>query len=310
MNDLSLNWKKISRGLPRVKKSSSDRAPTLEELRKMMEYPDRRIKSIVCSMTSGGFRLGAWDYLRWKHVIPISNNKGEIIAAKVIIYAEEEDEYYTFITPEAYSALKDWMDFRISYGEKITGDSWVMRDLWQTTNQNYGARWGLATNPKKLQSIAIKRLLSRALWEQGIRQVLPAGVKRHEWKGSHGYRKAFKSRAEQVMRPANVEILMGHDIGVSESYWRPTERELLEDYLKAVPLLSILGNNNVLEKQIEELTEKSKEENYIIKGKLSEKEIEIEELRHNDKVKEDALATLSDQVMKLMVEVQELKKQK
>jgi hypothetical protein len=64
MNDLSLNWKKISRGLPRVKKSSSDRAPTLEELRKMIEYPDRRIKSIVCSMTSGGFRLGAWDYLR------------------------------------------------------------------------------------------------------------------------------------------------------------------------------------------------------------------------------------------------------
>ena len=206
-NEVMIIWLKVSfmiryRGLPRVKKSSSDRAPTLEELRKMMEYPDR----IVCSMTSGGFRLGAWDYLRWKHVIPISNNKGEIIATKVVIYAEEEDEYYTFITPEAYSALKDWMDFRSSYGEKITGDSWLMRDLWQTTNQNYGARWGLATNPKKLQSIAIKRLLSRALWEQGIRQVLPAGVKRHEWKGSHGYRKAFKSRAEQVMRPANVEI--------------------------------------------------------------------------------------------------------
>ena len=30
MNDISLNWKKISRGLPRVKKSSNDRASTLE----------------------------------------------------------------------------------------------------------------------------------------------------------------------------------------------------------------------------------------------------------------------------------------
>jgi hypothetical protein len=75
-------------------------------------------------------------------------------------------------------------------------------------------------------------------------------------------------------------------------------------------LLSILGNSVVLEKRIEQLTEKSKEENYIIKGKLSEKEKEIEQLTHNDKVKEDALATLSDQVMKLMVDVQELKKQK
>ena len=72
------------------------------------------------------------------------DGKGEIIAAKVIIYAEE---YYTFITPEAYSALKDWMDFRISYGEKITGDSWLMRNLWQTTNQNYGARWGGVLRP-------------------------------------------------------------------------------------------------------------------------------------------------------------------
>ena len=74
-------------------------------------------------MTSGGFRLGAWDYLRWKHVIPKSNDKGEVIATKLVIYAEEEDEYFTFITPEAYNALKDWMDFRISCGENITGES-------------------------------------------------------------------------------------------------------------------------------------------------------------------------------------------
>jgi hypothetical protein len=189
---------------------------------------------------------GANPSVTWSGGVTLSNNRGEIVAAKVIIYAEEADEYFTFITPEAYSALKDWIDFRTSYGEKITGDSWLMRDLWQTTNQNYGARWGLATNPKRLQSIAIKRLLSRTLWEQGIRQALAPGVKRHEWKGAHGYRKAFKSRAEQVMRPANVEILMGYDIGVSESYWRPTEQELLDDYLKAVPLLTILGNGMVL----------------------------------------------------------------
>jgi hypothetical protein len=148
MNDLTtLNWKRISRGLPTVKNSSSDRAPTLEEIRKLAEYPDRRIKPIVYAMASGGFRLGAWDYLRWKHVSPITNEKkGEVVAAKLLVYAGEPDEYYIFITPEAYNALKDWMDFRASYGEKITGDSWLMRDLWQTTNMNYGAKWGRVVN--------------------------------------------------------------------------------------------------------------------------------------------------------------------
>ena len=40
---------------------------------------------------------------------------------------------------------------------------------------------------------------------------------------------------------------------------------------------------------------KNEQDQYIIKGRLSEKENEIEQLMQNDKVKEDALATLSDQ---------------
>jgi hypothetical protein len=293
MNDLTINWKRIAKGLPKAKNSSNDRAPTIDEIRKLVEYPDRRIKAIVYAMASGGFRLGAWDYLQWKNVIPITNENRELIAAKLRIYAGEPEEYYTFITPEAYDAIKDWIDFRASYGEMITEESWVRRDLWQTTNMNYGARWGLATNPKKLQSIAVKRLLDRALWEQGIRHVLPSGKKRHEWKGAHGYRKFYKSRAEQVMKPINVEITMGHDLGISESYWRPTEAEVLEDYLKAVQLLTINGEHVVLQKQIRELTEKTINNDYLLNAKLHEKD--------------DALATLSDQVMKLMVEVQQLK---
>jgi hypothetical protein len=81
----------------------------------------------------------------------------------------------------------------------------------------YGARWGLATNSKRLQSITVKRLLDRALWEQGVRYALPQGVKLYECKVAHGYRKFYKNRAEQVMKPITLEITTGHDLGVSKS---------------------------------------------------------------------------------------------
>jgi hypothetical protein len=185
-----------------------------------------------------------------KHITPIENEKGEIITAKIIVYAEDSEEYYSFITPQAYYSLKnDWMDFRASYGEKITGEAWVMRDTWQTTNIKYGAKLGLATHPKKLKSSGLKRLIEHALWEQGLREPLTEGEKRHEWKAAHGLRKYCKSKAEQVMKPINVFLILDHDSGISESYYRPTFQEVLEDYLKAVPLLTLGANNYNLEKQ-------------------------------------------------------------
>jgi integrase len=263
MNDLLLNWKKISRILPKRRNAANDRAPTIEELQKLIEYPDRRIKPIIYTMVSCGFRIGAWDYLQWKHVIPISNAHGEVTAAKLRIYAGDREEYYSFVTPEAYDSLRQWMEFRTEYGEIITGESWVMRDLWQTTNVDYGFKNGLATCPKKLKSSGVKRIIERALWEQGIRHTLAAGIRRHEWKAAHGMRKFFKSRAEQVMRPANVELIMGHDIGISTSYYKPTEHEILQDYLKTVDPLTINGDKSVLQKQVEELKQNAKDDQYI-----------------------------------------------
>jgi hypothetical protein len=77
-------------------------APTLEEIQRLIEYPDRHIKPIVYTMVSSGIRIGAWDYLRWKQVSPTTNDKGEIVAAKLLAYAGEADEYYSFITPEVF----------------------------------------------------------------------------------------------------------------------------------------------------------------------------------------------------------------
>jgi hypothetical protein len=275
-----INWKKVGRGMPRARKFALDRIPTIEEIRKLCEFPDRRIKPIIYTMISSGIRVGAFDLLQWKHISPITDSKGEVIAAKMIIYpGDPVEEYYTFCSPEAYKELKSWMDYREECGERISGESWVMRDIWQTYGMDYGAKFGLAENPKKLQSIAVKRIIERGLWEQGIRKPLPKGIKHHEWKAAHGFRKYFKTKTEQAMLPIHVEMLMGHDTGISMSYYRPTEKTLLEDYLKAVDLLTINDYKAIVEKEVSELREKSKDNEYIVKAKLQEKDQEIQILK-------------------------------
>lgn len=181
-------------------------------------------------MVSSGIRVGAWDFLQWRHIVPIEK-EGSIVAAKIIVYAGQPEQYYSFITPEAYQALQEWKDFRLSYGEKITDSSWVMRDLWKTTNITYGAKFGYAKTPLKLQSSGIRNLIGKALFQQNVRPVLTKGQKRHEFKTVHGFRKFFKTHAEKTMKAANVEILMRHDIGVSKSYYKPQEKTVMEDYL-------------------------------------------------------------------------------
>lgn len=80
-----INWKRISKGIPTGRKAANDRAPTIEELKKLCEYPDRRIKPIVYLMASTGIRLGAFETLRWKDVLPIEDDHKEIIAAKLVV---------------------------------------------------------------------------------------------------------------------------------------------------------------------------------------------------------------------------------
>jgi hypothetical protein len=255
MNDIIINWKRIGKGVPAERHSSDDRIPTIPEIKKLIEHPDRRIKPIVFTMLSAGFRVGSWDYLKWKHVIPILRDN-VVVAAKLILINTKINNkpYFSFITPEAYHTLKDWMDFRELHGEQITGESWLMRDTWQKIDREHGHRIGLAKFPKKLQALSIQNMIREAWQVQGVRdKLLDPQTRRHEFKSSHGFRSFFETKCQKARMHHNfIKILMDHSFGESENYQKPTEEELLDDYLIAVDLLTI-NDEFRLRKRVEKL---------------------------------------------------------
>ena len=94
------------------------------------------------------------------------------------------------------------------------------------------------------------------------------------------------------MRSINIETLMGHSLGLSDSYYGPTEEEILNDYLSAIRALTLSKSHGVQEK-LEELIVKTEDSERNTNGQLEEKD--------------QAIVALSDQILKLSNEIDILK---
>ena len=170
MNNILVNWKLITKGIMKGDRVASDRPPFMTEIQKLLEFSDIRVKAIVSVMISSGIRVGSWDFLKWKHITPIFQNDG-VVAAKIDVYNTKTKKwYFSFITPEAYGYLQQYIEFRQKFGERITGESWVLRDTWQIKSQQIGRNFfGHAEKPIQLRSSGIRMMINKAWKIYGVR---------------------------------------------------------------------------------------------------------------------------------------------
>jgi hypothetical protein len=291
MNDVVLNWKKISRRIPQGSHFAHDRPPLPEEVKIILGYPDRRMRPAVLAMVSSGIRVGAFDYLNVGHIEPIETD-GEVRAARMKVYAGEKEEYSTFISGEAYRAISEYLAYRKSVGERVGSDSPLIRDLVS------GDRMGRGEPhlPKRCNGIQISNLIQDALKAGNLRTGLKAGSRRYDFQAAHGFRKYFKTVCERRMKSLNVELLLGHSVGLGDNYYRPTVDELLQDYLQAIPDLTILEtvkpeSESILElkRRVGELERQNQEYAEAVEqmGPLLRQQKEILTLIH--RLEEDAL---------------------
>jgi hypothetical protein len=95
---------------------------------------------------------------------------------------------------------------------------------------------------------------------------------------THGFRKFFKTTCIKAgMHPLYSEYVMGHRSGLTKSYFKPTDQELLEGNDKALGYAAAVNDLTIneehrLHKKIDELT---KEKN----------KIELMEIKHREDLK-------------------------
>ena len=281
MNDISLNWKKIRRLLPPARGYALDRIPTIDEIRDILEAADARGKALTLIFLTSGLREGAIGTLRVSDYSPIYS-EGKIVAGKITAYNGEPERYTTFITPEALNELEKYLEFRRDHGETLGYQSPLFRDKFDPVKGMYGhGKKNAEKNVIPMTPPAVRQYYNRLLYSIGIRS---EKKRRHEF-SVHGFRKFFKTRCELGgMKPINVETLMGHSTGISDSYYRPTENDLLKDYLQVVDQLLI---NDV--------------------HKLRAEAQELMKIKEKENINSDAITLLSDQVMKLAAELEKAK---
>ena len=195
-----------------------------------------------------GARIGSLNLLV-RHLEPRAN--GEIY--KVTLYENTKEEYYSFTTPEAKKAIDEYLDYRRRCGEKITQDSPLFRTDFRMNDIQKIRKEAKPVSLETIKSIIHSRLKKLGLIEIPFEAKTEESCKKEPQPIAHGFRKFWMKQAvDAKLNPEIREMLLGHKIGLSSAYYRPTEDEMLEEYMKAVDNLTI-DPANKLQRKVEKL---------------------------------------------------------
>jgi integrase len=237
MNDnTSINWAKMRKFLGKVQtKNNNDGLYSKEQLQRLMEVATERERIAFLLMLSAGLRIGTLPDLK----VGDLTRMDEEGLYKIRVYSGTSSEYITFCSPESSTAIDSYLELRKRKGEGIAPDSPLLATL--------------GDDPRPLKLNSIISLLNRVLLDAGVRIEGDIKYRRQRVARFHSFRKHFNTcLAKAGVKPALKEVLMGHYIGLESSYLRPTEDELMTEYLKAVDLLTISEEKH-LRHQVEKL---------------------------------------------------------
>jgi len=263
VNNVLLNWKQLSRNKPRLQRIVDDRLYTDTEIKRFIDHANIREKVVILVLLSTGMRVGGLASLALKDMTYIENYH----LYKFLVYSDDlAERYTTFCTPECAAAIRVYLDYRKNGGEEITGDSPLIAQIADpfTYKRNQKQKPGFLT------SDALTHVVNRLQQKAAIfkkEKLSPQKKKGRIHKPAmccHSFRKIFNTRCiENNVNAIVKETLLGHKtkLGLDIHYFRPTEQQLLQEYLKVLDALTVneenrLKTENTMLKQEMEKTDK------------------------------------------------------
>ena len=266
MNDIIVNTKKLRSFFPAKEKTLGDKAYTNEDIKLMLDQTKiLKHKALIHVMASSGMRAGAIAELKLKHLKDYPHN-----CKSVLVYPDSIEEYTTFISPEASEALEYYFEQRRQRGEKLTSESWL---FVTDSNKQFAHSWVTMLMGRFANTLLSRRKVTEFNYDK---------------KSAHAMRKRFNTIVK--LRPdcnlSLAEKLLGHSqtIKLDNCYFKPTDDQLFEEYLKVLPDLMI-------------------DEKYRLRGELEQAENKIDELQSS----KERILLLESQLTQIQEHIKNLK---
>jgi integrase len=274
MNDIVLNKKKIIKFIDTdERKKNKNAAYTTEQIHKLLDVCDERIRAVILLFCSTGMRLAALPALKLRD---LKEYDKPARIGHITVYQGYKEEYITFCTPECLKVIDSYLQYRIRCGEQLQDDAPLIREQFNT-NDSFRVK-----NPKHVSVKTIAKILRQKAIQAGLITSNHTGNKRGALSKNrkdipliHGFRKFFNTALMNAdVNLSFKELLMGHSVKLDDVYYdknsEKSRNKLLEEYSKAIDYLTI-NEENRLKKKVEELTVRA--------DKMQQLKNEIDELR-------------------------------
>ena len=294
--DLSPRKFKLKVKLPRVIRKSKEALSKEDVIDILNECSDIRLKTYVMLLAGSGMRATEALSIRIKDLDLTCS------PAKVSVRAEHTKtkvDRTIFLTQEMVQQLTSWLNYkyrtrRVCYKNEQNGKT--VTEYRTPSKKQTDLVFAVYQDTKMPAPLNLYGDLMRSFGKtldcmgKGSRE---DGNERRRQITLHSFRRFVKTTISDLGYSDFSEYFIGHS---GSTYWTKKDAEKAEIFQKVEPYLTFL-NVQQLERQGAD-----------IQTKVEELEEVNQSLRQHDKVKDDAISQLSDQLMSLTTRLQELER--